>query len=170
MTATPTPLCIADDATFWPWRRWPEFSRWEDPAKTTVIVPLAGMADWGLGHPLDAEETILMFPKALSPKVWDTMYHHLLPDGTSRPQQVITESHNTGPVSVMRGVAAGKGVAPALAPVAEHARPEGVVLRPLDPPLTLPLELAWREPANGALQRVVAFLQSECRPSVIHHA
>lgn len=60
MTATPTPLCIADDATFWPWRRWPEFSRWEDPAKTTVIVPLAGMADWGLGHPLDAEETILM--------------------------------------------------------------------------------------------------------------
>jgi len=117
-----------------------------------------------------AEETILMFPKALSPKVWDTMHHHLLPDGTSRPQQVITEAHNTGPVSVMRGVAAGKGVAPALAPVAEHAGHKGVVLRPLDPPLTLPLELAWREPASGALQRVVAFLQSECRQSLVHHA
>ena len=38
-----------------------------------------------------AEETILMFPKALSPKVWDTMHHHLLPDGTSRPQQIITD-------------------------------------------------------------------------------
>ena len=25
-----------------------------------VILPLAGMADWGLGHPLDAEETVLM--------------------------------------------------------------------------------------------------------------
>jgi hypothetical protein len=24
-----------------------------------VILPLAGMADWGLGHPLDAEETVL---------------------------------------------------------------------------------------------------------------
>jgi creatinine amidohydrolase len=55
-----TPLCIADPSTFWPWRRWPEFSRWPDPANTTVIVPLAGMADWGLGHPLDAEETVLM--------------------------------------------------------------------------------------------------------------
>ena len=61
----------------------------------------------------------------------------------------------------MRGVAAGKGVAPALAPVAEHAGHKGVVLRPLDPPLTLPLELAWREPASSTLQRVVAPLQSE---------
>jgi hypothetical protein len=25
-----------------------------------VILPLAGLADWGLGHPLDAEETVLM--------------------------------------------------------------------------------------------------------------
>lgn len=62
MTPMPalTPLCVADDATFWPWRRWPEFSRWENPAATVVVVPLAGMADWGLGHALDAEETVLM--------------------------------------------------------------------------------------------------------------
>ncbi len=55
-----TPLCVADDATFWPWRRWPEFSRWKNPAGTVVVVPLAGTADWGLGHALDAEETVLM--------------------------------------------------------------------------------------------------------------
>jgi len=55
-----TPLCIADDATFWPWHRWPEFSRWPDPAGTMVVLPVAGMADWGLGHALDAEETVLM--------------------------------------------------------------------------------------------------------------
>jgi creatinine amidohydrolase len=55
-----TPLCVADDATFWPWHRWPEFSRWPDPAGTVVVVPFAGMADWGLGHALDAEETVLM--------------------------------------------------------------------------------------------------------------
>jgi creatinine amidohydrolase len=55
-----TPICIADDATFWPWRRWPEFARWPAKDKTIVVVPLAGTADWGLGHPLDAEETVLM--------------------------------------------------------------------------------------------------------------
>jgi len=62
MTAAPavTPLCVADDATFWPWHRWPEFARWENPAATVVVVPLAGTADWGLGHALDAEETVLM--------------------------------------------------------------------------------------------------------------
>ena len=59
-SSTPPPLCIVDDATFWAWRRWPEFARWENPAATVVVVPLAGCADWGLGHALDAEETVLM--------------------------------------------------------------------------------------------------------------
>lgn len=54
------PLCFADDATFWAWRRWPEFAHWPDRASTLVVVPLAGLADWGLGHPLDAEETVLL--------------------------------------------------------------------------------------------------------------
>jgi creatinine amidohydrolase len=58
--AAVVPLCIADDATFWPWHRWPEFSRWPDAAGTIVILPLTGMADWGLGHGLDAAETVLM--------------------------------------------------------------------------------------------------------------
>jgi len=53
------PLCVADEATFWPWHRWPEFARWPNPAETVAIVPLAGMGDWGLGHPLDAEEIVL---------------------------------------------------------------------------------------------------------------
>lgn len=52
-------LCVADDATFWPWLSWPRFEAWPDRENTVVIVPLAGMADWGLGHPLDAEETVL---------------------------------------------------------------------------------------------------------------
>lgn len=54
------PLCVADDATFWPWLSWPRFAAWPNPEATVVILPLAGMADWGLGHPLDAEETVLM--------------------------------------------------------------------------------------------------------------
>lgn len=54
------PLCVADGATFWPWLSSPAIGAWPDPAGTVVILPLAGMADWGLGHPLDAEETVLM--------------------------------------------------------------------------------------------------------------
>jgi creatinine amidohydrolase len=57
--ATP-PLCVADGATFWAWHSSPKFGAWPNPAGTVVIVPVAGMADWGLGHPLDAEETVLM--------------------------------------------------------------------------------------------------------------
>ena len=53
------PLCVADDATFWPWLPWPAFEAWPDREVAVVVVPIAGMADWGLGHPLDAEETVL---------------------------------------------------------------------------------------------------------------
>ncbi len=51
-------LCVADDASFWPWLRWTDFARWSDKSRTVVVIPLAGFADWGLGHPLDLEETL----------------------------------------------------------------------------------------------------------------
>jgi hypothetical protein len=54
------PLCVADDASFWPWFSSPRIGAWPDRADTVVVLPLAGMADWGLGHPLDSEETVLM--------------------------------------------------------------------------------------------------------------
>jgi hypothetical protein len=54
------PLCVADDATFWPWLSSPAMASWPNPGGTVVILPIAGLADWGLGHPLDAEETVLM--------------------------------------------------------------------------------------------------------------
>jgi creatinine amidohydrolase len=54
------PLCVADDATFWPWLPSPAFASWPDRARTVVVLPVAGLADWGLGHALDAEETVLM--------------------------------------------------------------------------------------------------------------
>lgn len=57
---SPTPLCIADEATFWPWRIWTDFARMPDKASTTVVLPIAGFADWGLDAPLDAEETVLL--------------------------------------------------------------------------------------------------------------
>jgi creatinine amidohydrolase len=51
---------VADDATFWPWHSSPAIGSWPNREGTVVVLPLAGMADWGLGHPLDAEETALM--------------------------------------------------------------------------------------------------------------
>jgi hypothetical protein len=51
---------VADGATFWAWHSSPKLGSWPNPARTVVIIPLAGMADWGLGHPLDAEETVLL--------------------------------------------------------------------------------------------------------------
>lgn len=60
VTSIAHPLCIADDTTFWPWRSWPEFASWRDRERTLVIVPVVGMADWGLEQPLDLEEAVLM--------------------------------------------------------------------------------------------------------------
>jgi creatinine amidohydrolase len=54
------PLCVADAATFWPWFSSPAFAAWPDRERTVVVVPIAGLADWGLGHALDAEETVLL--------------------------------------------------------------------------------------------------------------
>jgi hypothetical protein len=56
----PPSLCVADDATFWPWHSWPAIAAWPDRERTVVVVPIAGLADWGLGHALDAEETVLL--------------------------------------------------------------------------------------------------------------
>lgn len=52
-------LSIADDSTFWPYHRWTDFHGWPDKERTVVVVPLAGLADWGLGRPLDLEEVLL---------------------------------------------------------------------------------------------------------------
>src|ERR1019366_436226 len=59
-TQSTPPLCVADDATFWPWLSHSRFGALPNRAGTVVILPLCGMADWGLGHALDAEETVLM--------------------------------------------------------------------------------------------------------------
>ena len=53
-------LCDADDPSFWPWRSSPAIAAWPEPESTPVVLPVCGMADWGIGHPLDAEEAVLM--------------------------------------------------------------------------------------------------------------
>lgn len=55
-----TYIANADKETFWAHATWDAYARLPDKKKYLVIVPLAGFADWGLGHPLDIEETISM--------------------------------------------------------------------------------------------------------------
>ena len=134
-------------------------------ARTTLcVVPV--LLALPTGHPLGfpggavpvralAEETILLFPRHLAPEVWERLRDHLRPGGTDR---VVTVSDQFGSASaLLTAVAAGRGVG---ATVVRDPAVAGVLLRPLDPPLALPLELVWREPAGRALQRLVVGLST----------
>jgi hypothetical protein len=67
---------------------------------------------------------------------------------------VIEADRLGGPAALPSAVGDGRG----LAPVVGGSAAPGVVVRPLDPALVLPLELVWREPAGPALQQLVALL------------
>lgn len=51
-------LCNADATTFWAHYTWTDYAAATDKDSATVVIPVCGMADWGLGYPLDAEETL----------------------------------------------------------------------------------------------------------------
>ncbi len=53
-------LCESDEASFWPWFSWPDFSNWPEKPATVVVLPIVGFADWGLGHAYDLEETLAL--------------------------------------------------------------------------------------------------------------
>jgi hypothetical protein len=79
MPETLAQLCQVDEKTFWPWRTWADFARLADKKNISVIVPIAGFADWGLGHALDAEETVLMRVLAAASRLSDPARLVVLP-------------------------------------------------------------------------------------------
>lgn len=121
-----------------------------------------------LGHPLADQtqilvaslghEPVVMFPWSPFAGIWQRTVDHLLPRG-AEPGQVVVESNLiNSPEAMMRAVAAGSGVAPGILGVAEHMDVTGIVVLPLDPPLFVDLEVAWRRPARPAVRRLVDFL------------
>jgi creatinine amidohydrolase len=62
VTPAPTayPLCVADDATFWPWQAWPAFAAWPQKERAVVVVPIAGFMAPAVSAPLDWEERTLL--------------------------------------------------------------------------------------------------------------
>jgi creatinine amidohydrolase len=51
-------LAALPDTALWTSRTWTDFAELASPAKHVVVLPLFGLADWGLGRPLDLEETL----------------------------------------------------------------------------------------------------------------
>jgi DNA-binding transcriptional LysR family regulator len=108
-----------------------------------------------------AQEPIVMFPRHLSPALWDLYVGHLLPDGPTYLGQVLDEPTRLRPMDgMLAGVASGRGVCPFVLAVASGLSREGVVLRRLEPELTLPVTLIWRQPMAGAVRQVAAGLMS----------
>lgn len=121
-----------------------------------------------LGHPLAerleiavaglSQELVVMFPWAPFAGIWQPIVDHLLPHGALPGQVVIESDLINSPEAMVRAVAAGSAVAPGILGVAEHMNVSGVVVRPLDPPLFLELEVVWRRPRRPAVRRLVDFL------------
>jgi DNA-binding transcriptional LysR family regulator len=103
-------------------------------------------------------EHVVMFPRSPFAGVWDRVVGHLLPVGHEAVQVVVEPDLVHCPAAMLRAVAAGAGIAPAIVGVAEHVGVAGIEIRPLDPELSLNLEVVWRVAASPALGRLVDFL------------
>lgn len=60
MTNSPPSSLLADlpDAVLWSSRTWPDFARARGGRSNLALLPVFGMADWGLGRAIDLEETL----------------------------------------------------------------------------------------------------------------
>jgi DNA-binding transcriptional LysR family regulator len=100
-------------------------------------------------------ERLVLFPRSLSPAVYDRCLRHLLQGQRPAPGQVVDEGVRGGsPDAMLRLVASGQGVAPFVADVVAHhdlVSTGEVVLKPIDTPLQLPVDVVWREPARPQL-------------------
>jgi DNA-binding transcriptional LysR family regulator len=111
-----------------------------------------------------AEETVVLFPRYLSPGVWDRIVGHLRPQAGSDPPQVVAEPDPLGgSEALLSAVSAGRGVSAVARENADRSAVRGIVLRPMDPPLTVPLDLVWRDPADLPVQELVCLLTAPDR-------
>jgi DNA-binding transcriptional LysR family regulator len=120
------------------------------------------------GHPMTlvsavpvgqlAHETVVMFPRAAFAGIWDQVVDHLLPQGRGPAQVAVEPDLVNAPEAMLRCVATGGGVAPAILGVA-HLGVAGIEVRSLEPTLCLDLEVVWRAPARPALRALIDFLR-----------
>jgi DNA-binding transcriptional LysR family regulator len=118
------------------------------PLTDLTVVPVARLTD----------ETVVMFPRAPFAGVWDRALDHLLPRGPGAGQVLVEPDLLGAPGAMLRSVAAGGGVAPAILGLAAQLDVPGIEVRPLEPALCLELEVVWRAPAGAALRSLVDIL------------
>ncbi|MGY1753437.1 LysR family transcriptional regulator [Blastococcus sp. SYSU D01042] len=142
------------------------------PEHRDLDAVVLGTVQWGIalptGHPLAeraripaaavGRERVVMFPFSPFAGVWQRSLDHLLPGGVRPGQVVIEPDLINSPEAMLRAVASGSGVAPAILGVAEQLHVDGIAVRPLDPPLLLDLEIVWRRPARAAVRHLVDHL------------
>jgi DNA-binding transcriptional LysR family regulator len=116
-----------------------------------------------------ADERIVLFPRALSPGVWDLFATHLQPVGTLTDRVIEVPGGLNPMVQMLSLVKAGKGVAPFVQVVAQAIDHEGVSLRPLHPPLSLPVQLVCRDPTRPDLRRLMSAVTGCGLQRLVHH-
>ena len=89
-------------------------------------------------------EPLVLFPRAGAPAVWD-LFHGALRD-PGRPDVGLQVLPVSGQRLMAARVLQGDGVCPISETLASRLTRPGIVLRPLDPPLHIPLLLVWQRP------------------------
>lgn len=147
------------------WLRRDHHPRLQGRAVATSPVCLLLPADHRLAgadsvHVRDlAHEPIALFARHMSPAVWDVFVGHLLPGRHPAPGQLIEVPRRLNPMpDMVRALVQHSAVTPLVAPVADAVADDSVVVRPLDPPLRLPLELLWTDSDAPGLQDVLTTL------------
>lgn len=105
-----------------------------------------------------ADEVVALFPRRLSPAVWDRFVEHLLPDGYE-PGQILDAPSLDPTRTVADLVAAGRAVAPFVRVIAETLALPGVELCNVAPAFGLPIHLMCREPDRPDVQRILAIMR-----------
>ena len=106
-----------------------------------------------------SSEVIALFPRELSPVVYDHFLAHLFPFGSPKQGQLLYDKARIDSAEAMLRAVVHEGVvAPYVHVVAQHGDhgfAGQLTLRPLEPPLHLPVELVWREPARPHLVELI---------------
>lgn len=111
-----------------------------------------------------AEVPIVLFPRHLSPGLWSRFLRHLLPAGPRHGAQILQEPTRLQPMDgMLSAVAGGRGVAPFVRDVMLKGLAQDwptITMRPLAPPLHLPVEMVWRTPTSPQVEQLLGLLDA----------
>ena len=109
------------------------------------------------------QERVVLFPRASGPRVHDAYMAHLFPR-EPQPRQIITPR---GPVvgmeDMLREATERRAVVPFVRAVATALCPPQMVLRPIDPPLQLPIHLVCRDCSQAEIGSLLELLRLDAQ-------